>query len=384
MRFTRILTVAALLALVVVPTALALRFTDDSYNLPVGVTGQPYSHTFKGDGGCGPALPYQFRLLGSELPSGLVLDKSGLLHGTPQVSGTYTFWVELSDQNPPSQSWCNPPKTAERQFTMSIIQGLNIVQNALVPKVATTNTPYSVQLSAQGGGSQSWSVISGALPAGLSLNSSSGLVSGTPTATGDFTFKVQVTDGSRSDSETYTLSVVDPLKVSKAPTAAEVGVPFAFTPTATGGRPGYAWSLQGTLPAGLTLDAATGAIGGKPSVAGSYALKLTATDQLGLTATLDVPLVVAPKLAIAKKPLPAAKLGKAYKARFLAHGGIAPTKWIILGGKPGLLPAGIKLNAKTGELSGRPTKAGTYRLRIQVVDKLGVKSALGFVLRVNA
>jgi hypothetical protein len=69
MRFTRILTLVALIALVAVPTALALRFTDDSYNLPIGVTGQSYSHTFKGDGGCGPALPYQYRLLGSALPT---------------------------------------------------------------------------------------------------------------------------------------------------------------------------------------------------------------------------------------------------------------------------------------------------------------------------
>jgi hypothetical protein len=383
MRFTRVLLLVSLLALVVVPAAFALRFTDDSYNMPQGATGQSYSQTFHGDGGCGPALPYQYKVLAGGLPPGLSLSSAGTISGVPTQGGSYDFWIQLSDENPPSASWC-VPRTAERQFSITILQGLNIVQNALNPKVATTSTAYSFQLTAEGGGSQSWSVISGALPAGLAL-SSGGAVTGTPTATGDFTFKVQVTDGSRKDSETYTLSVVDPLKVSKAPSAAEVGLPFAFTPTATGGRPGYVWAAtQGTLPTGLTLDAATGAIGGKPTAPGSYPLQLTVTDQLGLKATLDVPLVVASKLSLTKRPLVAAKVGKAYKAQLLALGGVSPRQWNLLGGRPGLLPPGIRLNRKTGALSGTPTKAGTYYLRLQVVDKLGAKAALGYVLKVGA
>ena len=63
MRFTSVLLLVSLLALVVVPAALALRFSDDSYNMPQGATGQSYSKTFHGEGGCGPALPYQYRIL---------------------------------------------------------------------------------------------------------------------------------------------------------------------------------------------------------------------------------------------------------------------------------------------------------------------------------
>ena len=57
---------------------------------------------------------------------------------------------------------------------------------------------------------------------------------------------------------------------------------------------------------------------------------------------------------------------------------------IMLGGRPGVLPPGMKLNARTGRLSGTPSKAGTYRLRLQVADKLGAHSAAGFVIRVRA
>ena len=384
MRFTKILVLVALGALVIVPAALAIRFTDDSFNTPTGETGKPYSFQFTGAGGCGPALPYQYRVLSGSLPPGLSLASSGLISGTPTQGGGWSFWVELSDENPPSASWC-VPATAQREFSISVLQGLNIKQNALSPKATFLNEPYSFQLSADGGGSQVWSVKSGSLPAGIGL-SSSGLISGTPTATGDFTFVVQVTDTNRTDTETYTLAVVDRLKITApASPEGEVGVPLVLGLKSTGGRPAVTWSLaQGALPTGLALNPATGEITGKPAVAGEYPLKVQVTDTLGLTATLDVPLKVAARLAVVKKPLPAAKVGTPYRAKLGATGGVAPLKWNILGGKPGFLPAGIKFNAKTGAFSGTPTKAGVYRLRMQVVDKVGIKSAIGILLKVKA
>ncbi|MGH6901084.1 MAG: Ig domain-containing protein, partial [Geminicoccaceae bacterium] len=110
---------AVLAALVVVPSAAAIRFTDDSYFVPAGVVGSPYSHQFKGDGGCGPALPYQFRILNGGLPPGLALASSGFISGTPTQAGSWSFWVELSDQDPPSASWCRSAKS-EREFTIEV------------------------------------------------------------------------------------------------------------------------------------------------------------------------------------------------------------------------------------------------------------------------
>jgi hypothetical protein len=388
MRLTKIAFLFALVALVATPVALALRFTDESFNTPTGVTGQPYSHQFNGAAGCGPALPYQYRLPNGSLPPGLVLDKGGLIHGVPTQGGDYTFWVELSDENPPSASWC-VPSTAEREFTIKVVPGIDILQNALNPKVAFLNQPYpGFQLSASGvSGAQTWSLKSGALPPGMSVGPN-GVVSGTPTAAGDFTFVIQVTDGGRSDSETYTLNVVEELKITqaKAPLS-EVSQPFVLQLKATGGRPALIWSLaDGTaLPAGLTLDTATGLIGGTPTVAGSYPLKLTVTDQLGLTQSVDVTVAVAAKLGVLKKALPVVKIGKLYKARLTARGGATPLKWRILGGLPGFLPTGIKFNAKTGEFAGvAKGKTGLYRLRMQATDKLGVKASLGIVLKVVA
>jgi hypothetical protein len=178
--------------------------------------------------------------------------------------------------------------------------------------------------------------------------------------------------------------VVNRLKLTATLRRAEVGLPFTLKPGATGGRPAYTWSLEGSLPAGLQLDGATGAVTGKPTSSGTYPLKLSVKDTLGLSQTADVNLVVAPRLAVTTGPLKGAKMGSLYKARFRASGGVLPRHWILLGGRPGFLPAGIKLNRKTGELSGTPTKAGTYYLRMQVVDQLGAKSAARFVLKVAA
>src|SRR6266545_6915928 len=83
-RIARVAALLSLLALVFVPSALAIRFTDDSYQVPTGAVGSYYSHQFNGDGGCGPALPYQFTILGGALPPGLSLASDGLVSGVPR------------------------------------------------------------------------------------------------------------------------------------------------------------------------------------------------------------------------------------------------------------------------------------------------------------
>lgn len=118
-RLTRVAAVLSLLALVFVPSAFAIRFTDDSFQVPRGAVGSFYSHQFRGEGGCGPALPHQFRILSGGLPPGLTLASDGLVSGVPTRGGNFSFWLELSDQDPPSAPWC-VPKRSERLFTIDV------------------------------------------------------------------------------------------------------------------------------------------------------------------------------------------------------------------------------------------------------------------------
>jgi len=395
MRYTRLLLLAAAaaaIAVVVVPAASALTFPDDICPVrsgtvikvcPAGEVGKPYSYQIKGRDGTG-CVPYvEFKVTGA-LPPGLSMSSSGLISGTPTATGEYIFWIQMTDI-PASQggvSWCADDNSTEKQFSITIIQGLQIVQRQSTLAPGQLTVPYSLQFSATGG-SPTWTVSSGALPAGLTL-SSTGLVSGTPTTAGDYSFKITATDGSRSDTQSYSMSVVPKLVIGRTTNLGEVGLAYQFTPQATGGKAGYTWTVDGDLPAGLTLDTTSGAITGTPTAPGTFALKLTVKDSLGLTTTVDFPLTVAPRLLVTRRPLPAAKVDAAYRATLRATGGVAPRKWRILGGRPGLLPKGLKLNARTGQITGTTKQAGTFRLRVQVTDQLGAHSALGVILKVSA
>ena len=142
-----------------------------------------------------------------------------------------------------------------------------------------------------------WAVAAGQLPTGLQLDATSGMVSGTPIASGNFAPTVAVTDAADQDA-TKTLPatvipaapsapVAAPLAISSAATlSATLNTPFSATASASGGAAPYSWSIaSGTLPAGLQFDASTGAISGTPSAAGSASLTLAVSDSTQATAS---------------------------------------------------------------------------------------------------
>jgi large repetitive protein len=395
MRFFRILLLVVLfsaVAGVAATSAGALGFEDAPCPLtdpvnhqlkvcqPDAQQGKPYSLQIKGKGGCTPDF-VTYEVVGGTLPPGLSVNSStALVTGTPTKAGVFQFWLQVSDH---PQSWCVDSKQSQWEFQITVDPGLNISPSAASLTAGQIGTPYSQQFTATGG-TPTWSVSSGTLPAGLSLNTSTGLLSGTPTTTGDYTFAITATAGNATDTQHFTLSVVEPLKITSGAVAAgEIGQPFSMTLAATGGKSGYTWSLanDSSLPDGLTLDPKTGTITGNPTAASTDNVKVTVTDSLGLNTTIDLKIVVASKLAILKQALRVARVGHAYRAHLFAQGGLAPRSWSILHGS---LPAGIHLNTRTGALTGTPTKAGRAHVTFEVVDKLGVVSKARFVLNVTS
>jgi hypothetical protein len=175
--------------------------------------------------------------------------------------------------------------------------------------VATSSLPngrvasaYSATLSATGGvAPYAWSIASGGLPPGLSLDGATGAIAGTPTTAGTFGFTVLVTDAqSPADSATKALSItvdaqtVPPLDITTASLPnAKRNRAYSATLAATGGAPPYTWSIaSGALPPGLTLNAATGAISGRPTTVGTYAFTVQARDSQSPQATDTQPLSI--------------------------------------------------------------------------------------------
>ena len=156
--------------------------------------------------------------------------------------------------------------------------------------ITTTSLPgaivgvaYSQQLAASGGTTPYvWSLVGSSLPAGLAL-SPQGVISGTPTAAGTFSFSVRVADASspaQSSERVLSLSVHAVLKItSKSPLASgKVGTAYSVSLKASGGATPYSWSrLQGSLPPGLTLSQ-SGVISGTPTKAGTWKATLQVTD----------------------------------------------------------------------------------------------------------
>lgn len=186
-------------------------------------------------------------------------------------------------------------KSLSVTFTINLEAALVITTTSPLPN-ATLNTSYSATLAATGGLAPiTYTVASGSLPAGLSL-SSAGVLSGSPSVIGSFNFTAQAADSSGlTATKSFSLVVIGPLTITSGNSASgEIGLPFRFAETATGGVSPYAWSVtQGTLPAGLTLSSSTGTVSGSPTgSAGNATLTFTVADSTGKTAshvvTIDI------------------------------------------------------------------------------------------------
>jgi large repetitive protein len=373
-RFLQVLLLVLLTASAFAGVARALDFDDEDPEPQHPEIGLVYRYEIGTHAGC---LPHHLVILSGQLPPGLSLtqlnDHTGLVSGMATEAGTFSVWLAVRD--------CDN-RSAETLFTFDVWERrFSIATGSLAP--AALGSPYSATLATSGIASNTtWAVTSGSLPAGLTL-SQEGAISGTPTAIGSSTFTVQATGnakdftGTRIDSKQYTLNVTA-LAASLSQSTAEAGVSFRTTLVATGGQAPYTWSATGA-PAGLTVGS-DGSVSGVPRTAGTFTLTAHVVDANGASKDVAVRLVVRPRLAIVAKALASAAAGHAYSAKVAVRGGVAGLRWSIAGGS---LPAGLRLGASTGRITGTPARAGTFRITLRVRDALGAVSKKTLSLRVR-
>ena len=371
------LTATQPLSITIQPAALTI---STSSPLPSGTIGMAYSTMLTGAGGV-PPYTWSIPASGGVLPMGLSLDPStGAISGTPTIAGTSTVTIQLSD------SASTTPAT--KPFTVTITN-LAITTPGTLPN-ATEGVPYSETLNAMGGTPPyTWAVTSGTLPTGLSLNATTGAIAGTPTLTGGpFTFTIAVRDSTplqpATATKVFALTVAAAPVITTASTlpTGSVGVAYTENLVATGGAPPYTWSItQGALPAGLSLNATSGAIAGTPTTAVTVNFTVQVRDSAAVTASKVFTLTIASSLAISTpSPLDSGEVGVAYSQTLAAVGGASPYTWSIMAGA---LPPNVTLSA-AGVIAGTPTMAGTFNFTAQVVDHNSIIATKALALTVLA
>ncbi|WP_430542654.1 putative Ig domain-containing protein [Xanthomonas sacchari] len=341
-------------------TVAAPTVTLPATTLPNGTAGQAYSAAItQASGGI---APYTYAVTAGALPAGVTVNSAtGALSGTPTVTGNFSFTLVATD------STSGTPGQASRSYTLAIVAPTLTVAPSTLPS-GTAGTAYSQTLSTSGGTAPyTYALSSGALPAGLSL-SSTGVLSGTPTVAGSFTFVVGVTDaGSFGGSHAYTLSIASPTLAVTPPTlpAAAINASYSQALSTSGGTAPYSYVLNaGTLPSGMSLSAG-GVLSGTPTTAGNFAFTVGVTDANAFTAAQAFTLTVAsPTLTLSPPALPVGTAGSAYSQALSATGGTAPYSYSLA---TGALPAGMSLSA-AGVLSGTPTQAGSFVFTATVTD----------------
>lgn len=323
-------------------------------SLPEGIVGGTYNATVTGAGG---HPPYSWSLSGS-LPPGLSLDGLGTISGLPSAAGTFSFTILAMDGN----SWVSKP------FSITIYQALSITTTSL--PFGTNGTAYAQTLAATGGKTPyTWSLSSGALPNGLSLNTATGLLSGTPSVAGTFTFTVRVSDAnSNSGQKVLSITIYDPLAITTSSLPyVRAGFYYSQVITASGGKTPYTWSvISGSLPSGFALNGSTGEISGGTWTAGTYNFTVQVTDVNSTVTSKALSITIYDQVGITTKSLPYGRLGVAYNQTLVATGK-APFTWTIT---PGSLPGGLSLNSSTGAITGTPTQEGNFEFDLTVTDDL--------------
>lgn len=330
--------------------------TLEGGTLPGGTLGAPYLTSLIAEGG---SRPFIFVATEGFLPQGLALFASGVISGTPTQTGTFPFTVAATD------IW---GASVSANYTLTISSALTITTFPPLNNGAV-GSPYNLTFTASGSPPYTWSVISGALPAGLTL-SPSGVLSGTPTAAGAFQFTVQVTDKTtRAVSDAFNLTIAPQLVITTAVLPdATVGTPYPAGQkiAATGGTPPYTFSTTGSFPAGLTLNSSTGAITGTPTQGGRDSFTAQVTDSAGIIATKTLAINVIAIVFTTPSPLPGATFGVPYSESISVTGATPPTTFTR---DSGTLPGGITLSA-TGTLAGTPNNAPDIGQAFQFVVRV--------------
>jgi uncharacterized protein YhjY with autotransporter beta-barrel domain len=297
-------------------------------------------------------LPTSFGATG--LPAGLTINTStGAISGTPTVNGSFGVTISAT----------NVAGTGAATLTITLSATLPVITS---PTTATGSggSAFSYQITAS---NVPTSYNATGLPAGLTVNTTTGLISGTPTVNGTFTVTISAANTSGTGTATLTITLSATMPVITSATAANGSGGSAFSYQITASNVPTSYSATG-LPAGLTVNTSTGAISGTPTMNGSFGVTISATNAAGTgSATLTITLTATPPV-ITSALTANGSGGTAFSYQITASN--VPTSYNATG-----LPAGLTVNTSTGAISGTPTVNGSFGVTISATNAAGTGSA---------
>ena len=340
--------------------------------LPNGIVGTSYLFSLSAFG----YLPITWELVGGTLPPGINMSTAGTLFGIPTVAGTYSFSIQVS----------NEYGSEVRLYTLTVYQ-LPVITTTILG-YARLGRNYSGQLTATGSMPITWFIVNGQLPTGLSLDPSTGIISGIPVEGGIFTFTVVATNiVGVSAPATFTIEAGQALAIITTSPLPHGVVGVAYTPLtfeADGLDDSFvytwSWAAQAgsSFPPGLVLNATTGVLSGTPTAIGTYNVNVTITGG-GASTTAPFVITVGAPPVITSNPVLGGGIYRPYSIVLQASGTL-PITWEITEGPT---PAADISICCEGVVSWLIPAIGVYTFTVVASNMFGDSAPVQFSLTIT-